>query len=217
MSKPGAIFDMDGLMFDTEHMYQEIWHQLAEERNMVLPETFAKEISGTSGELMYGFLRKYYPEDDPVLLAAECKRRIAERLKQDVPMKPGLRELLEFLKENHVRMIVASSTAEEVIRSNLRVSDTMQYFDHVISGADLSHSKPAPDIFLLAAEVIGLAPEDCYVLEDSVNGVLAGLAAGCKTIMVPDYMPPTEAILHSDAVICSSLLEVLQQMKEGQI
>lgn len=217
MIRPGAIFDMDGLMFDTEHMYQEIWHQLAEERGMELPETFAKEISGTSGELMYGILRSYYPEDDPVFLAAECKRRMAEKLKVNVPEKPGLRELLEYLKEQGVRMIVASSTAEEVIRSNLRVSDTMRYFDHVISGAELPHSKPAPDIFLMAAEVIGLSPEDCYVFEDSVNGVLAGLAAGCKTVMVPDYMPPTEMIYDSDAVICESLNEALQLLREGRI
>ena len=139
-----------------------------------------------------------------------------KRLETSVPLKPGLFELLEYLKQNHVTLAVASSSPIEIIRSNLRVSGCESYFDRVISGHFLKRGKPAPDVFLYAADEIRLSPSDCYVLEDSINGVLAGLAAGCVTIMVPDYSPPTEELYEKGALVCSSLLEVKERIENGE-
>lgn len=215
--KPGAIFDMDGLMFDTEAMYQQGWNEIAAEMGITLPQQFVFDICGTSGELLKSVVRKYYHTDEPLELVNRVVHTVEERLKTEVPVKPGLTELLSYLKENNVKLAVASSSYPEIIRSNLRVSGTEHFFDEVVSGSWIEHGKPAPDIFLYAAEKLGLDPKDCYVFEDSNNGVMAGLAAGCTTVMVPDYVPPKEEIRNSDAVILPSLNDVLTFIRNGNL
>ena len=215
--KKGAIFDMDGLMFDTESMYQKVWREMAEEQGIHLPIEFTKEICGTNGDLLNSIVVKYYHTDNPQALFQRCFSEVAEQLKQDVPVKPGLFEILSFFNDSGVKLAVASSSKPEMIRSNLRVSKTNHFFDAVVSGAELEHGKPEPDIFLLAAEQIGIDPKDCYVFEDSINGVLAGLAAGCTTIMVPDYIEPNDRIRNSDAHICVSLSEAMDKISHGLI
>ena len=208
---------MDGLMFDTEAMYQAAWNETAAEMGFVLPETFVYEVSGTSGDLLLSVILKYFHTDDPDRLFQKVLRNVEERLKREVPVKPGLTDLLEHFRKEGVKLAVASSSYPEMIASNLRVSGTETYFDEIVSGSRIEHGKPAPDIFLYAADRLHLDPKDCYVFEDSVNGVLAGLAAGCATVMVPDYVPPTEEIRNSRAVICSSLSEALDEIRSGRI
>ncbi len=208
---------MDGLMFDTEAMYQAAWKETAAEMGICLPDTFVYEVSGTSGELLLSVIRKYFHSDDPAHLFQHILRVVEDKLKSEVPVKPGLFELLEYFRAEGVKLAVASSSYPEMIASNLRVSGTETYFDEIVSGSRIEHGKPAPDIFLYAADRLHLDPEDCYVFEDSVNGVLAGLAAGCTTVMVPDYVPPTEEIRNSRAIICSSLSEALDEIRSGRI
>ena len=217
--KKGAIFDMDGLMFDTERQYQEVWQEIAQEMGIVLPPEFTAEISGSNGDLLKSIVTKYYHTDEPMELFRRVLDRVEIRLKEYVPMKPGLLELLSYLKEHGVKLAVASSSYEKIIRSKLKLSGTEDYFDAVVSGSGsgIKLGKPAPDIFLYAAEQIGLDAKDCYVFEDSINGVLAGLAAGSVTVMVPDYTAPNEAILKSDAHICASLLEALELIRNGTL
>jgi HAD superfamily hydrolase (TIGR01509 family) len=212
--KKGAIFDMDGLMFDTEQMYQSGWSELAKEQGVALPEGFKKEIGGTAGEDLLNILRKYYPGKDPVLLLRWVQNSVHEQLLAEIPVKPGLHELLDYFKENGVRLAIASSSPEKVIRSNLEVSGLTDYFDEIVSAQGMKHGKPNPDIFLLAAERLCLDPKDCYVLEDAVNGVKAGLAAGCETIMVPDLVEPDEEIRRL-AHVCASLSEVKEKISSG--
>ena len=215
--KQGAIFDMDGLMFDTEAMYQAAWKEAAAEMGICLPETFVYEVSGTSGDLLLSVIRKYFHTDDPNQLFRHILRLVENKLKVEVPVKPGLFDILEFFRAQGVKLAVASSSYTEIITSNLRVSGTEKFFDEIVSGSRIEHGKPAPDIFLYAADRLHLDPKDCYVFEDSVNGVLAGLAAGCTTVMVPDYVPPTEEIRNSSAVICASLSDALDEIRSGKI
>lgn len=213
--KSGAIFDMDGLMFDTERLYQETWREIAAEMGITLPIEFTKEISGTNGDLLNRIVIKYYNTDHPEQLFERCVKEVEQKLAREVPIKPGLFELLEYLKANGVKLAVASSSYQHVIETNLRTSKTESYFDAVVSGQKLERGKPFPDIFLYAAKQLNMDPNNCYVFEDSINGVLAGLAAGCETIMVPDYVEPNETILTSRAHICSTLLEAKKQIEEG--
>ncbi|MBR2669157.1 MAG: HAD family phosphatase [Solobacterium sp.] len=215
--KAGAIFDMDGLMFDTERLYQENWQKIANEMGIVLPGRFAREICGTNGDMLRGIVKKYYHTEDPDGLFQSVVKGVEEMVKKQVPVKPGLFEILEFFRENGVKMAVASSSYPEVIRHNIKTSNTEQFFDAVVSGSLVGRGKPFPDVFLYAAEQLSLDPKDCYVFEDSINGVLAGLEAGCETIMVPDYAEPNETILSSNAHICASLLEALEQIRKGAI
>ena len=190
----GAIFDMDGLMFDTEQIWQKNWNRTAAEMGISLPEEFKFNICGTSGKLMNSVIEKYYGVEDGAPIAAKVKQMVHDDLIDFTPEKPGIHEILEFFKEKGVRMAVASSSAEEVIRRNLRNTNTEDYIEAIVSGVGMTNGKPAPDIFLKAADMLGIDPKECYVFEDAFNGVTAGYNAGCRTIMIPDMSQPTEEI-----------------------
>ncbi len=190
----GAIFDMDGLLFDTEKVYQETWGELARERGIRLPEDFKYHICGTSGDLAYEVVSKYFHTADGRAIAEECYARVAEKVKTGVDIKKGVVEILGKFKEAGVKCAVASSSSMEVIAGNLARAGISSCFEAVASGPEVMNGKPAPDIFLLAAERLGLPPEECYVFEDAVNGILAADAAGMKPVMVPDLMQPDEKI-----------------------
>lgn len=212
--KRGAIFDMDGLLLDTERLYQESWVEMARTFGQTADPAFPAAVSGTSGEGMREVIRRYYPAVDPYAFQAGCIARVDGILdEQGPPVKPGAGELLEYLGARGVKLAVASSTGRERILSNLRAARLDRFFDAVVSGQQVERGKPEPDIFLLAAREIGCPPEDCYVFEDSVNGVRAGMAAGCVTVMVPDLAAPPKDLAVSK--VCSSLLEVKELLKAG--
>ena len=205
--KRGAIFDMDGLLFDTERLYQESWEVMAGQFGQVHNPEFPTAVAGTSGAGMAAVVQKYYPEVDSQAFIAGCLDRAAAIIQANLPEKPGVREILSFLRDHGVPAAVASSSARELVESNLRRAGILDYFDAVVSGQEVSRSKPDPDIFLLAAERIGIPPEDCYVFEDGINGARAGVAAGCATVMIPDLMQPTEDLRQNCAGIYQNLLE----------
>lgn len=212
--KRGAIFDMDGLLLDTERLYQESWVEMARAFGQTPDPAFPAAVSGTSGEGMREVIRRYYPAVDPCAFQAGCIARVDGILdEQGPPVKPGAGELLEYLSTRGVKLAVASSSGRERILSNLRAARLDHFFDAVVSGQQVERGKPEPDIFLLAAREIGCPPEDCYVFEDSVNGVRAGMAAGCVTVMVPDLVPPPEGLPVS--AVCESLWDAKVLMEDG--
>ncbi len=188
----GAIFDMDGLLIDSEAIWQEEWHAMAAERGLVLPPDFAAEICGTGGVKTREIVRRCYRVGDPEPIMRECTDRVHEREKNGVPLMRGVRVILDGLRAQGCRIAVASSSPMDMIERNLRLDGIRGCFDEVVSGRDAAHGKPAPDVFLLAAGRIGVPPEQCWVFEDSLNGVEAGWRAGCRTIMIPDQVAPTE-------------------------
>lgn len=187
----GVIFDMDGLLFDTEQVYQKNWTRLAKEMRVELPKEFRTSICGTSGDLMDRIIEKYYPVKNGRPYAEKVMGWTAEDLKNYVPEKKGVHEILDFFKSRHFKMAIASSSRKEQIQNNLRLSHIEDYFDALVSGRDdgIQNGKPAPDIFLKAAERIGLPASECYVFEDAYNGIRAASAAGARPIMIPDMIP----------------------------
>lgn len=208
MDHAGAIFDMDGVLFDTERVYQQTWHELAGERQINLGSGFLKAITGTNGERMRRVVEEYYQVSDGLAVMEECMKRMREKLAAHIPVKDGVPEILHFFREQGVRMAVASSSLPGQIEANLRGAGIRDYFDAVVSGTEVERGKPAPDIFLRAAERIGCRAEDCFAFEDSENGVRAGHAAGCITVMVPDLIEPSETIRPYCAWICRDFFEV---------
>lgn len=192
----GAIFDMDGLMFDTERLYKESLEVLIGSFGYVYKPEFRLAVAGSSGETMRRIIREYYPGIDADTYMEALHKRVADLIADDVPVKPGLYKILTLFKENGVRTAVASSGYIADIERNLRVTGLTDWFDAVISGLDPSvkAGKPAPDIFLYAAQRIGVAPEECYVFEDSLNGIRAGHLSGASTVMIPDTIEPTDEI-----------------------
>ena len=213
----GVIFDMDGLMFDTEQIWQKNWNKTAAEMGISLPEEFKFNICGTSGKLMNSVIEKYYGVEDGAPIAAKVKQMVHDDLIDFTPEKPGIHEILEFFKEKGVRMAVASSSSEEVIRRNLKNTNTEDYIEAIVSGVGMTNGKPAPDIFLKAADMLGIDPKECYVFEDAFNGVKAGHAAGCCTIMIPDQMQPTEEIRALADAVCGSLVEARDLLASGAL
>lgn len=188
----GAIFDMDGLLIDSERLWQGTWHELAAEMGLTLADTFPGDMCGTGGEQTLAVIRAYYHTDDPGALLRECTERVHRLQRKGVPLKPGVETILRGLRSENYRIAVASSSPMDMIEHNLRTNGIREYFDALTSGSEVEHCKPEPDIFLLAAERLGLPPEECYVFEDSLNGVEAGWRARCRAVMIPDLIQPTE-------------------------
>ena len=214
--KKFAVFDMDGLLFDTERLYQSGWAAMAGEFGQELQPDFPGAVCGTSGESMFAVIRKYYPNVDPQAFEAGCVRWVQAYLEtHGTPLRPGAREILEYFQANGVRMALASGSHADIVEKNLQRSGFKDFFDAVISGDEVSRGKPEPDIFLLAAQRIGARPEDCYVFEDGVNGARAGTAAGCATIMIPDLVPPTPDLRDECAGIYPSLTEAQKAIESA--
>lgn len=204
----GAIFDHDGLMFDTEKIWQKNWNLVAREMGITLPDEFKKEICGSNGQHTLDVIQKYYHVED----GREIRDRVIESVAHDeienpIEMKEGLLDILEMFQKHGVKMAVASSSPKEMILMNLKRSHLEKYFEVVVSGKDVKHGKPAPDIFLLAAEKLGIDPKECYVFEDAYNGIQAGVSAGAQTIMVPDLLQPNNEIRNMLHAVCESLKE----------
>lgn len=215
----GVIFDMDGLMFDTERLWDTLWEPACKALGRPLPPDMAKFTAGgrgLAGANLCRHVAEFIPGDPQEVL--DKVWQLADiRFAQGVPCKKGLKELLATLEELNLPRIVASSSPRNMIEMNLQTTGTARYFGDVVSGTEVKHSKPAPDTFLLATKKLHLAPQDCLVLEDSFNGVRAGRAAGCVTVMVPDLMQPTEEISRLYDRQCADLLEVRDLLLAGKL
>ncbi len=175
----GVIFDMDGLMFDTERIWNICWEPALAKFGLPCKDGLSQAARGTTKAGSCDVLQRFYGEDCPAMGIVEELYRLAyEAFNKPVPKMPGLDELLAWLDEHHIPMAVASSSPMTVIEGHLEHWGLGHYFKAVISGEHLTRSKPAPDIFLLAAQKLGTEPAKTMVLEDSYNGVRAGAAGG---------------------------------------
>ena len=209
----GAIFDMDGLLIDSEKLWQGVWHEMAAERGITLAESFPGDICGTGGVQTRQVLRRYFPGYDPEEVLRECSGRVHKLEEHGVPLKPGVHTILKGLRAAGYRIAVASSSPMDMILQNLKFDNIDGYFDVLTSGREVANSKPAPDVFLLAAERLGLPPEACWVFEDSLTGIEAGYRAGCRAVMVPDLVQPTEAARRMCWGIFSDLAEAWETIR----
>ena len=216
----GVIFDMDGLMFDTERLWDTLWEPTCQALGIPMPEDTAAFYAGgrgLAGEKLRAHIGRYFPQVDPQKMLDKIWQIGGERFAQGVPCKPGLKELLALLEERGIPRIVASSSPRSMIQQNLQTTGTARYFHDVVCGADVKNSKPAPDIFLEAARRLGLDIRNCLVLEDSFNGVRAGHAAGAVTVMVPDMAQPDAEIHSLYTRCCRDLLEVRDLLQAGAL
>jgi len=213
-----VIFDMDGLMFDTERMWHTFWAPAMEPFGLKPTQEFAYAMMGTTGEVGQKVMRSFYGEDiDAPAIAKEFYRIAEEEFQKPVPEKEGLQELVKLLNEMNIPMAVASSSSEQMILRNLRNAGIAEYFTAIIGGTRVKRGKPNPDIFLLAASELEVAPADALVLEDSYNGVRAGAAGGFYTVMIPDVLPATPEMEQLADKILPSLSEVARLLRENAL
>lgn len=214
----GVIFDMDGLMFDTERMWDSLWEPCCRQLGLPLPsEEFCAGGRGLAGDNLKRHIAAYYPQIDPQKILDAVWVLSEDAFAKGVPCKPGLRELLAYLEERGLPRIVASSSPRNVVAGNLQTTGTARYFHDIVCGYDVAASKPDPAIFLEAARRLRLDPRDCLVLEDSYNGVRAGHAAGAVTVMVPDMAPPNEEMRRLYTRCCRDLFEVKALLEQGAL
>ena len=217
MNIKAVLFDMDGLMVDTESLATEAFIHSAKKQgyDMTTEETLL--VLGFTTKSIYEFWENYFKNSD-----VSGKQLVDDHYKyiENVLFTIGpkkmlyIEELLKYLKENNYKVAVASSSNMDHIINNMEKTGLKKYIDEFASGAEVENGKPAPDVFLLAAERLGVKPENCLVLEDSKSGVIAGSSAGAKVIMVPDMFSPDEECKERTYRIVGNLGEVISILEE---
>lgn len=189
-----VIFDMDGLMFDTELLAQDGWAYAGEKMGIPISNEVFKKTLGVNINQVGQILRDNLGDgfDFPTGRHYRYEYSANYIKEHGVPVKPGLEELLEYLEKKGYKMAVASSSEKERVTQYLKLTGVEKYFSAVVCGDMISKSKPEPDIFLKAAELLETKPEECAVLEDSPMGILAAHRAGMMPIMIPDLAEPDD-------------------------
>lgn len=209
--KPEAVvFDMDGVIFDSERLVLECWTVVAEKYGIADIETAMRKCLGVNATETREIMLQIYGADFPY----EAFRKEASALfhsKYDggrLPMKTGVVELLQYLKDCEIKIALASSTRRAVVEQELQDAGILLYFEQVICGDMVERSKPAPDIYEKACEALGVAPDNAYAIEDSYNGIRSAYDAGLHPIMVPDMSEPTAEMEEKADAILENLYEV---------
>jgi len=211
-----VLFDMDGLVLDTEKLYTRFWMEAA--NALGYPMTFEQGLGMRSLNRTYGAakLKSYFGEE---IDYDEVRNKRIELMdafveKEGVYLKPGIHELLEYLKDKQIKTAIATSSPIERTIKYLSSVKMEQSFDEIISGYMVEKGKPEPDIFLYAAKKLGVKPENCMVLEDSPAGILAAYRAGCIPVMVPDQDEPdeeTKKLLFEKACNLQAVIEIIEK------
>lgn len=204
-----VIFDMDGLMVDTERLAREFWLMALDEFGARLTESQYLRIVGRTAVDSTAILKEMLGADFPV---EECRARMRELYYADiarkgVPIKAGLLELVAFLNAESIRYAVATSTARDITTRKLEIAGLTSQFNAIVAGDEVTNGKPNPEIFLKAASLLGASPERVVVLEDSSNGIRAAHAANMIPIMVPDLIQPDDEIKSLAYAVVGSLHE----------
>jgi HAD superfamily hydrolase (TIGR01509 family) len=204
-----VIFDMDGLIFDTERPIRRVILDAVLAVGFEMPEAFYQTMIGVPGPECDAMIRAHFGSAFPFeVFNAACRAEIARVLGEGVTVKPGAAELIRELHARQVPIALATSSGREHAERHLGTADLRRFFSAVATRNDVSRGKPHPDLFLKAASDLQVAPARCLVLEDSHNGVRAAHAAGCLSIMVPDLLEATDEIRRLCLLIANDLHEV---------
>ena len=209
MSKFSVVFDMDGVLFDTETVALKSWITVGERHGYTGIEPVAFNCIGRSTKDTIAIFQSAYPDADIPSLLVECvdefKRIISA---EGLTLKTGVRELLEWLKANGIKTAVASSTNKHGVLSNLRMSGLDGYFSVVFGGDTVENSKPDPEIYQKACAALDEPPQSCFAVEDSNNGIISASRAGMRPILVPDIVENTDEVKALAEKQFKDLLEV---------
>ena len=218
MNYKAVIFDMDGLLFDTEIVYYEASQMVADQMGFPYDKELYLKYLGVSDEEVWANYHQIFASFGKNNVQKFINDAYEETIRRfslgAVQLKPGVIELLDLLEEHRIPKVVASSNQRHIIELLLEKNQLTNYFETIVSAENVKRAKPDPEIFLLAHEYLGTKKQETLVLEDSKNGILAAASAEIPVIMIPDLLAPSEDLQQKTLAVLSSLHEVPGYLKK---
>lgn len=208
----GILFDMDGVVLDTEKLYTRFWQEATQYFGYPMTKEQALGMRSLNRGAGVAKMQSYFGENVDYEAIRNKRMELMDIFveKMGVDIKPGIHELLDYLDERNIKRAIATSSPLERTKLYLSSVDLENRFDELVSGYMVEKGKPEPDIYLYAASKLGLAPEECMVLEDSPTGILAAYRAGCVPVMIPDQDQPDEETKKMLYAVAENLTTVIK-------
>lgn len=207
----GIIFDMDGVIFDSERVGMECWNIMAQRYSLGNIDKAAMECVGRNTADSMAIFTKYYGDKVNISQLFNESRDLYQQIvgKKGLPVKEGAEELLKWLKQNQVKVGLASSTSYKMVKNQLESYGLDKYFQVIVGGDMVEHSKPKPDIYIIACKKLGVDAKNTIAVEDSYNGVISAHKANMIVALVPDIVPPNKEMLNMANIHVTSLKEMI--------
>ncbi len=185
--KKAVIFDLDGTLVDSMWMWKAIDIEYLGKFGHSLPETLQKDIEGMSfSETAVYFKKTFQIPDSLEQIKTDWNQMAYDKYTKEVPLKKGVKNFLDYCKNNGIKLGIATSNSRELVESTIDALKIRKYFDHIMTSCDVAKGKPAPDVYLETAKILGVEPSRCLVFEDIIMGIMAGKNAGMKVCAVED-------------------------------
>lgn len=216
----GVISDMDGVILDSEKLYVRFWCEAARFYGYPMEKKHALSIRSMARPFAIEKLKGYFGHDFDYHKVHDKRIELMDKYIEEngIEAKSGAARLLSYLKENGYKVALATATKPDRTKRYLQALDLYGYFDEIVCASMVSRGKPEPDIYVFAAEKLGLEPSECLALEDSQNGIKSASSAGCKTVMVPDLDGPTpeiQPLLYDVADGLTDVIRILNRANNG--
>ena len=208
----GIVFDLDGVILDTEKLYMRFWLEAAHKCGYPMKEHHVLGIRSLATEYASDKLKKEVCSDFDINRVKQLRIQLMSDYvsKYGVETKPGAEDVLKYISERRIPCALATATPYERAKDMLSSVGLFKYFDKIACAYMVKHGKPKPDVYIYACGMLGLSPMDCMAVEDSPNGIMSAYEAGCKTVMIPDSTMPdneTKKLLYKQ---CDSLIQLIK-------
>lgn len=215
----GLIFDMDGVLLDTEKIYFQCWQESAAELGFSIPPEAALAVRSCCQKFAEPFLKHILGEKFDYVTARDRRRELVSTYiaNNGIKPKPCVMKLLRYCNEHKISVAVATATSKRLALERLQLAGMHELFTNIVGGDEVKCGKPAPDIYRIATKALMLYPEECIAVEDSPNGIISAFAAGCKPVMVPDLTQPDmtiQPILYGIANTLEDIIPILKKESE---